>query len=561
MSLKEKQGKSKSSSESQDKRTGEIVEVDAVWVPKLRLRSKCESSTDSRTGSREYATDQVSSQALQAINKRDNVLSQKGLGDFAGILKCFYTLHTRIAVCDAAIGKSTLEVDDGANDGSGDTGSTPADFCFDESEQENLMVQIEADPVMKENAGEAVCLNYLRRTDLFDSCNVRSDFAEKLKNIAAKASSTKVVAAALRKCVREMDSMIKADRGVAGICNETLHIKSNHTVGNKQFQSSRHQQFTSLASVKVSGGKMLVCCCAREASKLWQTESLPELRVKLMSIQAKCIPDALMLPSLCAHQIRTGDLVLMPAGFLVRLKPHTELFLRSLPEVKVPAVIPSVLEKAAAAAAKEEEDSEVEPAMAQTVPIADAATAPPVPSVPSVPIGDAEKKDDALNGDDAQEQKLPHDAADDDKKDADEKTENANHSTTAEAPEAQGDAVPAEEISTMCVEETKVDETTEVEEKVEETKVDETTEVEEKEGPVFDETAEDDANSSKVNKNNKSPKKDKKHKGKKDKKDADEDKEKNKKSQAADGKGSRKKKEVPASRDLGAMFAKKQKTS
>jgi len=61
---------SKSSSESQDKKTGEIVEVDAVWVPKLRLRSKYESSTDSRSGSREYVTDQVSAQSLQAINKR-----------------------------------------------------------------------------------------------------------------------------------------------------------------------------------------------------------------------------------------------------------------------------------------------------------------------------------------------------------------------------------------------------------------------------------------------------------------------------------------------------------
>ena len=140
------------------------------------------------------------------------MLSQKGLGDFAGILKCFYTLHTRIALCEAAIGK--FEADDGTNDGSGDTGSTPADFCFDESEQENLKDQIEKDPVMMENAGEAVCLNYLRRTDLFDSCNVRSDFAEKLKTIAAKASSTKVVAAALRKSVREMDSMIKANHTV-----------------------------------------------------------------------------------------------------------------------------------------------------------------------------------------------------------------------------------------------------------------------------------------------------------------------------------------------------------
>lgn len=160
-------------------------------------------------------------QVYRSISLQDNVLSQKGLGDFAGILKCFYTLHTRIALCDAAIGKFPLQADDGPNDGSADTGSTPADFSFDESEQENLKAQIEKDPVMMENAGEAVCLNYLRRTDLFDCCNVRSDFADKLKTIATKASSTKVVAAALRKSVREMDSMIKA----------------SHTVGNKQVES------------------------------------------------------------------------------------------------------------------------------------------------------------------------------------------------------------------------------------------------------------------------------------------------------------------------------------
>ena len=163
----------------------------------------------------------ATSRSTDQFSLQDNVLSQKGLGDFAGILKCFYTLHTRIALCDAAIGKFPLQADDGPNDGSGDTGSTPADFSFDESEQENLKAQIEKDPVMMENAGEAVCLNYLRRTDLFDCCNVRSDFADKLKTIATKASSTKVVAAALRKSVREMDSMIKA----------------SHTVGNKQVES------------------------------------------------------------------------------------------------------------------------------------------------------------------------------------------------------------------------------------------------------------------------------------------------------------------------------------
>lgn len=35
-----------------------------------------------------------------------------------------------------------------------------------------------------------------------------------------------------------------------------------------------------------------------------------------MSLQAKNIPDALTLPSLCAVFVRTGDLVVMPAGYI-----------------------------------------------------------------------------------------------------------------------------------------------------------------------------------------------------------------------------------------------------
>lgn len=69
--------------------------------------------------------------------------------------------------------------------------------------------------------------------------------------------------------------------------------------------------------LQVTGGKMLICCCARQASAYWNTESLPEIRSKLMSLQAKSIPDAISFESLSAAFIRTGDLVFMPAGYIV----------------------------------------------------------------------------------------------------------------------------------------------------------------------------------------------------------------------------------------------------
>ena len=69
-----------------------------------------------------------------------------------------------------------------------------------------------------------------------------------------------------------------------------------------------------------AGGRVGNCWFAAAPEKL---PNFGRLRVclsfvtKLMNIQAKSIPDALMLPSFCAQQVRTGDLVLMPAGFLV----------------------------------------------------------------------------------------------------------------------------------------------------------------------------------------------------------------------------------------------------
>lgn len=69
--------------------------------------------------------------------------------------------------------------------------------------------------------------------------------------------------------------------------------------------------------LEVTGGKLLICCCAREAAVYWGTQSLPEVRSNLMAIQAKSIPDALSLPSLCAAFVRTGDVLLIPPGYIV----------------------------------------------------------------------------------------------------------------------------------------------------------------------------------------------------------------------------------------------------
>lgn len=231
-----------------------------------------------------------------------------------------------------------------------------------------------------------------------------------------------------------------------------------------------------------------------------------------------------------------------------------------------------MLDRAAARAAKEEEESEPEPT--QTVPqttptgrplgispLGDAA-----PLVPSVHSGDAqEMRDDAMHDDDDETKgKLTNDDANDDQKDAQEKgaLENEHHSSPAETPDA-------EEVPTTAMGDQQQDE-------VQQAKADEKNEVEEPaQGaePVAEEKAGDDSSIGKgLNKNNKSPpKKDKKSKEKKDK-GGDVEKEKNsKKNQLKSDKDAagaapaagrpKKKKEVPASKDLSSMFAKKQKTS
>lgn len=131
------------------------------------------------------------------------MLQQKDLGDYAGIIKCLYPMQIRISICEAVEGLKA------------ETGSTEADAnvedVFQEEEQRSLEEQLAKDPVMQEHAGRAVCLNYLRRTDLFDGCTTRADFQDKLKDINDMASATKLIAASVKKCIKEVQSMIKAE--------------------------------------------------------------------------------------------------------------------------------------------------------------------------------------------------------------------------------------------------------------------------------------------------------------------------------------------------------------
>ena len=68
---------------------------------------------------------------------------------------------------------------------------------------------LEEDPVMMEYAPKAVTCSFLYRTDLFDSCQTKSEFQSTFKEISDKAKDTKMIAATIWKCVREMISMIK----------------------------------------------------------------------------------------------------------------------------------------------------------------------------------------------------------------------------------------------------------------------------------------------------------------------------------------------------------------
>ena len=68
---------------------------------------------------------------------------------------------------------------------------------------------IAQDGVMMEYAPKSVTVMYLSRQDLFDECQTRDEFQDKFKSIAEEAKHTKTLASMLRKCVKDMTSMIK----------------------------------------------------------------------------------------------------------------------------------------------------------------------------------------------------------------------------------------------------------------------------------------------------------------------------------------------------------------
>ncbi len=77
---------------------------------------------------------------------------------------------------------------------------------------------------------------------------------------------------------------------------------------------------SSLAHVQVTGGKLLVVVFAREAAKWLGTEALTDIRSRILNLQAKNFPDALVCQTLQAVFVRTGDLVYIPSGYLVAEK-------------------------------------------------------------------------------------------------------------------------------------------------------------------------------------------------------------------------------------------------
>ena len=69
--------------------------------------------------------------------------------------------------------------------------------------------------------------------------------------------------------------------------------------------------------LQVTGGNMLIACSALEASTFWRTESLQDIRRHMQALQAKDVPDELAMPSLGAVFLRTGDVLVLPGGYLL----------------------------------------------------------------------------------------------------------------------------------------------------------------------------------------------------------------------------------------------------
>ena len=92
----------------------------------------------------------------------------------------------------------------------GDTGSAEDEIRKCDLLQQRLQAALEHDSVMQSHAGKAIVVQHLKRGDLFDACTTKDAFKERLKDLQACATETKTIAQALRRCVAEITSMIKA---------------------------------------------------------------------------------------------------------------------------------------------------------------------------------------------------------------------------------------------------------------------------------------------------------------------------------------------------------------
>ena len=181
----------------------------------------------------------------------DRVLDKSlQLGTQAGILKCFFALQKRVQAASLALGREPDEplfdeehevaedadcelqiVGDGnSGDGQQDAGTGASSGSAAEA-QENVKADrmqkmmtrfIKQDHAMKVYAGNAACVPWLRKNDLFDECVSRQGFKDRLKLLQDRAGETKVLAQSVRKCVTEMDTLIKARVGQSVVLASTV---------------------------------------------------------------------------------------------------------------------------------------------------------------------------------------------------------------------------------------------------------------------------------------------------------------------------------------------------
>ena len=68
---------------------------------------------------------------------------------------------------------------------------------------------------------------------------------------------------------------------------------------------------------QVNGSKLAVICSALEAARAWKTKSMQEIRALLGEIEAKNIPEQMLMPGFGAAVLRTGDVLHVPAGAIM----------------------------------------------------------------------------------------------------------------------------------------------------------------------------------------------------------------------------------------------------